>query len=269
MESVLLNLAINARDAMADGGSITITTANETLDQQRAEALSGDLKPGDYVKISLSDTGYGMSETTIARSVEPFFTTKDIGEGTGLGLSMVYGFVKQSEGHAYIESAVGEATTVHLYLPRAEAVTRRVVEQRPDSPVSGWGPARSILVVEDDKEVRDIVVSTLNDMGHRVVATGDGNEALQVLAGDDSIDLLFSDVVMPGGIMGWQLAEEAMAAYPDLKVLLTTGNELHGAVRGDPELGPGFSFIRKPYHRTNLQWRIEGLFDDASDSTVR
>ena len=260
LENALLNLAINARDAMPEGGGITISTANETLDRRMAEALSNDLSPGDYVKVSVSDTGCGMSEATIAQSFEPFFTTKDAGKGTGLGLSMVYGFAKQSEGHADIDSKLGKGTTVHLYLPRADVGI--ALPSARAAPLTTAAPGRTILVVEDDEGVREVVVSMLEDLGHHVVATKNGSEALNVLAGKKAFDLLFSDVVMPGGLMGWQLAEAAKAIHPHLKVLLTTGHDLRDVAGGD-DMDPSMSVLRKPYQKASLQSRIEDLIENG------
>ena len=212
MENALLNLAINARDAMPDGGRIRITTGNESLDQRTAEALSNELKPEDYVKVSVSDTGCGMSDATIAQSFDPFFTTNDVGKGTGLGLSMVYGFAKQSEGHALIKSKLGTGTTVHLYLPKA-IVDVELSSDR-TATLTRVAPGRTILVVEDDEGVREVVVSMLEDLGHQVIATKDGSEALKALASDDTIEMLFSDVVMPGGMMAGNLRKRPRPCIP-------------------------------------------------------
>ena len=262
VEDALLNLVINARDAMPTGGEITIATANLTLDEGGAVALGDDVDPGDYVTVSVSDTGCGMSDDVIAHAFEPFFTTKKVGDGTGLGLSMVYGLTKQSKGHVTIESATTNGTTVRLYFPRSEGQeVTPVVAMRTDRLVVGR--RRTVLVVEDDTDVRGVVMSMVANLGHEVLAAKDGTEALRVIAQRSDIDLLFSDVVMPGGLMGWQLAQQAKAHHPGLAVLLTTGHDLAGIVTGSEDIRDGTKLLRKPYGEDELHFAIQRVFDDG------
>ncbi len=242
LENAILNLCINARDAMPGGGSLSIEISNTHLDASYA-GWSEDVTPGPYLMVVVSDTGIGMTRDVLQRAFEPFFTTKDVGKGSGLGLSMVYGFARQSRGHAMIYSEPGQGTSVKLFLPRA------------DSPAKDSGPAAStdsppggserILLVEDDDLVRTHVAAQLENLGYRVVSAGSGREALDILERDNAFDLLFSDVVMPGGITGVALAEAARRIRPDLPVLLTSGySEASSAVRGG---FAGFPVLGKPY----------------------
>lgn len=259
IEAALLNLAINARDAMPDGGDLYIETANATLDQDYA-ATTSDAVPGDYVMISVSDTGTGMPPDVLARAFEPFFTTKEVGKGTGLGLSMVFGFAKQSDGHARIYSEVGHGTTVKLYLPRARsAAVAAVATARPGE--AGLRGGERILVVEDDPLVRDLVVGQLDSLGYETLNVTNGPEALDVLASGTPIDLMFSDVVMPGGINGRELARRARQLRPRLRILLTSGyTEKAVAGGGNPmEL----SILSKPYGRQQLASAIRTALDRA------
>jgi signal transduction histidine kinase/CheY-like chemotaxis protein len=243
LESALLNLVINARDAMPDGGKLVVKTSNQHLDIGFTQAQS-NLQPGDYVVLSVTDTGCGMPQSTINRAFDPFFTTKPIGQGTGLGLSMIYGFSKQSRGHVAIHSEVGEGTTVSLFLPRFGGDVPQ------DSPVDvQHAPfaqnGETVLIVEDDPAVRVLVSTVLSDLGYAFVEAGDARSAVPILDSGQRIDLLISDVGLPG-MNGRQLAEIGRQYRPDLKVLFITGYAEHAAVRGG-FLDPGMQMITKPF----------------------
>ena len=243
LESALLNLVINARDAMPDGGKLVVGTANQQLDARFTEAHS-NLKPGDYVVLSVTDNGCGMPQSTISRAFDPFFTTKPIGQGTGLGLSMIYGFSKQSRGHVAIQSEVGQGTTVSLFLPRFGGDLPR------DNPVDRQHPlfaqnGETVLIVEDDPAVRVLVSTVLSELGYAFVEAGDAAAALPVLDSGQRIDLMISDVGLPG-MNGRQLAEIGRQHRPGLKVLFITGYAEHAAVRGG-FLDPGMQMITKPF----------------------
>lgn len=243
LESALLNLALNARDAMPDGGILTVRTFNQHLDKTFSEA-HGNLQPGDYVVLSVVDDGCGMPAGTISRAFDPFFTTKPIGQGTGLGLSMIYGFSKQSGGHVTIDSEVGVGTTVNLYLPRY----RGDLDQAPQ-PTTLQAPnaeaGETVLIVEDDPAVRALVSAVLSELGYAFVEAGDADSALPILDSGQRIDLLISDVGLPG-MNGRQLAEIGRQYRPELKVLFITGYAEHAAVRGG-FLDPGMQLITKPF----------------------
>ncbi|MGA7868017.1 MAG: ATP-binding protein, partial [Stellaceae bacterium] len=218
-QSAVLNLAINARDAMPEGGKLTVEMTNAALDDAYA-ARHAEVDPGQYVLFAITDTGKGMDEVTMARAVDPFFTTKAAGEGTGLGLPQVYGFVKQSGGHLKIYSEVGEGTTVKLYLPRNFGEETAQPGRVADLAVTG---TETVLVVDDDEIVRTTVASMLEDLGYTVLLASNGREALALLEKRGNFDLLFTDVVMPGAISGRQLAERAVEIVPKLRVLFTSG----------------------------------------------
>lgn len=244
LESAVLNLVINARDAMPDGGRLTIEASNAFL--SAVDLPQGEtLKPGSYVVLAVSDTGIGMSEATIEKAFDPFFTTKPIGQGTGLGLSMIYGFAQQSGGHVHIYSRVGLGTTIKLYLPRSldEASLDEATIERAADPPRGEG--ETVLVVEDDDSVRMLVVDLLKELGYLVIEAIDGAEAMPVIEGKGRIDLLVSDVGLPG-LNGRQLAEIAMAVRPSLKILFITGYAATAASRAD-FLAPGMEMITKPF----------------------
>jgi PAS domain S-box-containing protein len=258
IESALLNLAVNARDAMADGGTLTIETANAHLDSDYAAAC-GDVAPGNYVMVAVSDTGTGMAPPVLSRIFEPFFTTKEIGRGTGLGLSQVYGFVKQSGGHVEVLSEQGQGTTVKIYLPRFTGDAEGTQEDRVtahDLSASG----QTILVVEDDDAVRAYSVETLRELGYRALEAADGHAALRLIEADgQSIDLLFTDVVMPG-MSGKDLSERARALKPDLKILYTSGYTRDGFLR-DGKLDPGIALLPKPFTLQDLASRLRDILD--------
>ena len=253
LEVALLNLAINARDATGEDGRVTIETAETHLDKAYAETQE-DLRPGHYVTVAVSDNGCGMSPEILSHVFEPFFTTKEVGKGTGLGLSMVYGFIKQSGGHVRIYSEVGEGTTVKLYLPRAAAV-----EAKPSGPPEGVPRAQGerVLVVEDDEMVRAYAAMELRALGYDVVAAANGAEALSILRGSEKIDLLFSDVVMPG-MLGPQLAEEALRLRPQLKVLFTSGYPQNTAAH-QGRIDHGAPLLNKPYRRQELAAKLRAV----------
>jgi CheY-like chemotaxis protein len=258
LENAILNLAVNARDAMPSGGRITIETANATLSEHEG-AGQGDLRAGDYVKISVSDTGTGMAPEVMERAFEPFFTTKDVGRGTGLGLSMVYGFVKQSDGHVQIHSEAGFGTIVSLYLPRSsEAAAGNAFGETP----ALEGGTETILLVEDDPLVRAYTEEQLRSFGYEVVTAESAQRALELVEQGCMPDLLFSDIVMPGGMSGHELARRLRARWPALKVLLTSGYA-HGAVEeaaNDPLLEK--YIVAKPYRRHDLAAKIREVLDE-------
>ena len=258
LENALLNLAVNARDAMPDGGKLTIETANTYLDEAYA-AEPNDVLPGQYVMIAVSDTGTGMDQDTLGRVFEPFFTTKDIGQGTGLGLSQVYGFIKQSNGHVKLYSEQGQGTVVKLYLPRLLAEPAEV-KTRPDDALVPSGRGETILVVEDEPAVQEHSVACLRELGYRVVAANDGHAALRVLAREAEIEVLFTDVGLPGGMTGRQLAEAARILRPALKVVYTTGYARNAIVHGGV-LDPGTELLPKPFSFVALAAKIRTVLD--------
>ncbi|MGE7005404.1 ATP-binding protein [Sphingomonas sp. NPDC049708] len=260
LENALLNLAVNARDAMPQGGKLTIETANTHLDSHYA-ALDAEVTPGQYVLICVSDTGTGMDEETLAHAFEPFFTTKEVGRGTGLGLSMVYGFIKQSGGHVRIYSERGDGTTVKIYLPRFHGTARNAAAHAPVLPAPQGNVDETILVCEDDENVRAYTVEVLRELGYRVIEAGDGPAALAALDAErEAIDLLFTDVVLPGGMTGAVLATEAHAKRPDLKILFTTGYARNAIVHHG-RLDPGVQLLPKPFTYTDLAAKVRDMLD--------
>ncbi|MBL0406682.1 PAS domain-containing protein [Microvirga aerilata] len=256
LESAILNLAINARDAMPDGGRLTIEMANAHLDNAYP-AAQRDVTPGQYVAICISDTGTGMPPDVIERAFEPFFTTKPTGQGTGLGLSMVYGFAKQSEGHLRIYSEVGTGTTIKIYLPRyrGAADEEALSEATPDVPRSEAG--ETVLVVEDEPVIRDLIVEVLQELGYRALEAADGPAGLKVLQSRKRIDLLITDVGLPG-INGRQVADQARVTRPDLKVLFITGYA-ENATLANGFLEPGMEMITKPFAVEALATRVRAM----------
>ena len=261
LESAILNLAVNARDAMPDGGRLVIETATARLDAEDAVDTEA-VVPGQYVAISVSDTGTGMNEDTRRRSIEPFFTTKDVGKGTGLGLSMVYGFVKQSGGHLRIDSEEKRGTTVRIYLPRL--LTDSLEEDQAAAATAPRGAGEeTVLVCEDDDDVRSYTVELLGELGYRVLEASDGAASLRLVEDvERRIDLLFTDVVLPGAMSGAELARRAREARPGLKVLFTTGYA-RDAIVHEGRLDPGVELVTKPFAFADLAARIREMLDRA------
>jgi len=258
LENALLNLCINARDAMPDGGRITIEGSNQSLDQRAARLH--DMAAGDYLALCVSDSGAGIAPDIIEKVFEPFFTTKPLGEGTGLGLSMVYGFAKQSGGQVRIQSEPGMGTTVYLYLPRYEGI----VEDDADSGEPGQAGAsdqnRTVLVVEDEPTIRILVAEMLSDLGYHALQAADSATGLKILQSDVHIDLLVSDVGLPGGLNGRQMADAGRLIRPDLKVLFITGYAENAAI-GNGHLLPGMEVMTKPFDMQALTLRIRSIVE--------
>lgn len=262
IENALVNLALNARDAMPDGGTLTIETANAHLDTAYASSHA-EVPPGNYVVIAVSDTGAGMSKEVLGRVFEPFFTTKEVGRGTGLGLSQVYGFVKQSGGHVSLYSEEGRGTTVKLYLPRFTGNLIEEVASRSAATQLRGNRDETILVVEDDDEVRAYSMEALRELGYQVLEAHDGMAALALLERPDvRVDLIFTDVVMPG-MSGRELSDSARAIRPGLKVLYTSGYTRNAIVHGG-RLDPGVELLPKPFTSQDLAERIRDLLDARS-----
>jgi signal transduction histidine kinase/CheY-like chemotaxis protein len=260
LENALLNLVFNARDAMPDGGKLTIETANCYLDEAYLRLVAEPVEPGQYVMIAVTDCGTGMDKATLDHVFEPFFTTKEAGRGTGLGLSQVYGFVRQSSGHVRVYSELGEGTTVKIYLPRYLGVEDRAEEAEPAHANAGMNGSETILVVEDDHTLRAYAVESLAEHGYRVLAAANAGEALKILEAGDAVHLLFTDIVMPGGINGRQLADDAVRRRPGLKVLFTTGYTRNAIVHHG-RLDPGVHMIGKPYSFSALGAKVRLLLD--------
>jgi PAS domain S-box-containing protein len=257
LENAILNLAVNARDAMPGGGKLTLETANTYLDADYA-AKDAEVIPGQYVMVSVTDTGSGIPKDVLAKVFEPFFTTKELGRGTGLGLSMVYGFAKQSGGHVTIYSEEGEGTCVKLYFPRYRgADAQEPAEQAADRPTAAEDEV--VLVVEDNPDVRAYSVMSLTELGYRVLEAVDAQSALKVLASDRRVDLLFTDVVLPGE-SGRQLADEAAKVRPGLRVLFTTGYSRNAIVHHG-RLDPDVELLPKPFTFEQLATRIRDVLD--------
>jgi PAS domain S-box-containing protein len=266
LEVSIINLAVNARDAMQGGGKLTIETANVSLDDTYA-ASHAEVAAGEYVVLCITDTGAGMTREVRARAFDPFFTTKDFGQGTGLGLSQVYGFVKQSGGHVKLYSEVGHGTAVKLYLPRhdAPAGTRLDTEFAAVAPHSA---GETILVVEDDDDVRDYTTGIMRELGYKVLEASNAAVALHIINGNARVDLLFTDVGLPGGINGKHLADAARQRRPDLKVLFTSGYARHAVVH-DGRLDPGVLLITKPFAYAMLASKISDVLNaDGKPSRI-
>lgn len=254
LENAILNLVINARDAMPQGGTLTIATANETFSANTRFGQE-EIEAGSYAVVSVSDTGVGMSAETLAKVFEPFFTTKPIGQGTGLGLSMIYGFAKQTRGHVTIESALGRGTTFRLYLPRVHGSVQSNVVVPVATTASGSG--ETVLVVEDDSAVRLVISDLLRELGYACIEAGDGQAALPILMSNTHLDLLITDVGLPG-LNGRQLAEMARQHHPELKILFVTGYAEHTTGYA-PLLGAGMQMVTKPFALDALALKIREL----------
>tara|TARA_Y100000294_G_scaffold177667_1_gene204082 strand:- start:1623 stop:3317 length:1695 start_codon:yes stop_codon:yes gene_type:complete len=262
LENALLNLAINARDAMPDGGKLTIEASNAVVEDSAVSA-EPDVSPGSYVVLAVSDQGHGIASDHLEHVFEPFFTTKEVGSGSGLGLSMVYGFAQQSGGHATVTSEVGKGTTVKIYLPRAAL--------QPDAREAGLPQAENlsgdetILVVEDDADVRYMTVALLETLGFSTIEAGDGAQALGLLESDASVDLLLTDIVLPGGMLGLELARRVTDLAPGTKVLFMSGySEYLTLESGDQshKLGADVPLLPKPFDRTKLARMVRAALDD-------
>jgi PAS domain S-box-containing protein len=262
VENAVLNLAVNARDAMPDGGKLTIETANTHLDEAYAHAHA-EVTAGHYVMLAVSDTGIGMTADVIEKAFEPFFTTKKLGEGTGLGLSQVYGFVKQSGGHIKIYSEPGDGTTVRIYFPRAPLPASTGEPHPTPTQIPDLGGRETILLVEDDSDVRAYTTEILRELGYRVLEAHEGDTALGFLASEPEIKLLFTDIGLPGPFNGRQLSDEARKIRPDIKVLFTTGYA-QNAIIHHGRLDPGVQLIVKPFSFVGLAAKIRQILDNRS-----
>ena len=266
LENAIVNLVVNARDAMPDGGRITIETANASLDEAYCRQF-GDVAPGQYVLISVTDTGTGISPENLTKVFEPFFTTKSASMRTGLGLAMIYGFVKQSKGHIRIYSEVGHGTTAKIYLPRmigaarAESVPAAARVESAQSPTAR--PGEVVLMVEDDEDVLNSTVVLLRELGYSVLTARNGAEALAQLKGGKRVDILFTDVVLPQGMNGRMVAVEALALRPALPVLFTTGYARNAIVHNG-QLDPDVQFLAKPYTLEELAQKLRAALDGAA-----
>ncbi|KJJ95489.1 histidine kinase [Burkholderiaceae bacterium 26] len=264
LENVILNLAINARDAMPEGGKLTLELSNATLDDDYVVALP-DVPAGQYVMLAVTDTGTGMSPQVLEQAFDPFFSTKPEGEGTGLGLSMAYGFVKQSGGHIRLYSEDGEGTTVRVYLPRSTGMAVEPARSKASGLKHG---NETILVVEDDAKVRETVVDLLSGLGYAVLKANNAEQALAVVESGVHIDMLFTDVVMPGALRSPEMVRRAVQTLPALKVLYTSGYTQNAIVHGG-RLDPGVELLSKPYSRQQLAFKIrQVLGNDGVDATA-
>ena len=261
LEVAILNLAVNARDAMPNGGKLTIETGNAHLDERYA-AAQAEVVPGQYVVLAVSDNGSGMPPEVKAKAFDPFYTTKDVGHGTGLGLSQVYGFVKQSRGHVKIYSEVGEGTTVKIYLPRFHSDADDHEEQPAPAAARGCR-SEIILIVEDDQDVRTYSTDSLRELGYQIIEAANARNALQILDEHPEVSVLFTDVGLPGGMNGRQLAEEARKRHPTLKVLFTTGYARNAIVH-EGRLDPGVELLPKPFTQAALGEKLRDILDAKS-----
>jgi len=258
LEQVVLNLAVNARDAMPDGGQLTIEALNARIDETYA-AEHVEVVPGEYVLLAVSDSGTGMTPEVQERIFDPFFTTKDVGKGAGLGLSMLFGFVKQSGGHVSVYSEEGKGTTFKLYLPRSRATAASPVAAVATEVLRGK-PNEIILAVEDDAALRDLVEAMLTKLGYTALVVGDGRDALDVLSKAPRVDLLLTDVVLPGGMAGPALAEAALRERPEMKVLFMSGYTQNALVH-QGRLDPGVELLAKPFVKKDLGYKLRAILD--------
>ena len=260
LESALTNLATNARDAMPRGGQLKVATHNGHLDADYA-ARHAEVTSGDYVVIEVTDTGMGIKPEVASRIFEPFFTTKERGKGTGLGLAMIFGFMKQSGGHVNVYSEIDIGTTFRLYLPRAIKDTATIIQNT--QPAKATGGHETILVVEDNGDLRNIVKQQLNQLGYHVLEAANGADALKLLTEGDKIDLLFSDIVMPGKLNGLELARLATERWPSLKVILTSGFP-DTQINGQHESPAGLRLLSKPYRKADLARLLREVFEGTT-----
>jgi CheY-like chemotaxis protein len=257
LESALLNLCINARDAMPEGGKLTIETANKWLDDRAARER--DLPPGQYVSLCVTDTGTGMTPEVIERAFDPFFTTKPLGRGTGLGLSMIYGFVRQSGGQVRVYSEIGKGTTMCLYFPRWLGDADEAGEAIAEPVESGFG--ETVLVVDDEATVRMLIAEVLTENHYRLLEAGDGPAAMKIIEGRRRIDLMVTDVGLPGGMNGRQLADAARQLRPELRILFITGYAENAAI-GNGHLEPGMAILAKPFAMSSLANKVREILEE-------
>lgn len=260
LENAILNLCINGRDAMPGRGLITIETANTWVDE--AAGLEREMATGQYVAICVTDTGQGMTPEVISRAFDPFFTTKPVGKGTGLGLSMIYGFARQSNGQARIYSEVGEGTTVKIYLPRHRGKAASEEDEQAKVQLPRAEAGETVLVVDDEPTVRMLIGDTLNELGYTWIEAADAVSGLKVLQSDAKIDLLITDVGLPGGMNGKDMAEQAREKRPDLKVLFITGYAQNAAI-SNGRLDPGMHVLSKPFAMEKLASRIRQIIEEV------
>jgi CheY-like chemotaxis protein len=249
---------------MPDGGRLTIETANAELDSDTAQTDFEGLVPGSYVTITVTDSGTGMSREVLERAFEPYFTTKDVGKGSGLGLSMIYGFAKQSGGQTKIYSEIGEGTSVRIYLPKANARVNVIAMDQGGMTKVLTGNGELILVVEDSADLRQVAVAHLQSLGYTVLQAGEGRAALALLNERPDIELLFTDVILPGGLHGGELARQATERSPNLKVLFSSGYA-RNAILHQGRLEKGVRLIDKPYRKQDLARQVREALDDTVD----
>ena len=264
LENALLNLCINARDAMPEGGKITIETANKSLDAAAAQQHS--VPEGQYLALCVTDTGTDMPPQVIARAFEPFFTTKPLGEGTGLGLSMIYGFAQQSGGQVRISSEMGQGSTVSVYLPRHDSAGASENDQDTPNKLAPFTRAerlKTVLVVDDEPTVRMVLLEILEDLGYSTLEAGDGAAGLKILQSNTPIDLLVTDVGLPGGMNGRQMADAGRVHRPDLKILFITGYA-ENANLGNRILELGMAIATKPFSLDSMAARIQSMMDQSA-----
>lgn len=259
LENALLNLCINARDAMPDGGRLSIITSTLQFGFRQAGELG--LQPGDYISMCVTDTGTGMPADVAERAFDPFFTTKPIGVGTGLGLSMIYGFARQSGGNVHIDSTVGKGTTICIYLPRHERVEASEEKAATQPAAMPASEGSTILVVDDEPMLRMLVVDVLEELGYAAIEADDGPQAMAVLESRQAIDLLVTDVGLPNGMNGRQVADAARVLRPGLKILFVTGYA-EKAVLNHGHLEPGMEVVTKPFNMDDLTRRIHRLIEE-------
>ncbi|RMN34546.1 Sensory box sensor histidine kinase/response regulator [Pseudomonas cannabina] len=258
LENALLNLCINARDAMPDGGRITIEAGNRVIEGGAAQVH--DMPAGQYLSLCVTDTGTGMPPEVIAKAFDPFFTTKPIGQGTGLGLSMIYGFANQSGGQVRIQSEVGKGTAITIYLPRYNGAAVKDESAVDKAPVEFTRSGENILIVDDEPTVRMLLTDALGDLGYTLIEAADSLAGLKLLRSDVHIDLLITDVGLPGGMNGRQMADAGREVRPYLKTLFITGYAENAAI-GDEQLGPGMRVLTKPFAIDVLASRVQELMN--------